>query len=294
MRFRQPSRSGGSPSSRPSALARGHPALALQRLAGNRVTAGVIHLARQQPVPPSPNPLPPPPEPSFEFRAVATALRKSGARPGESSAKVLRLQVLLNIVLGERVLSADGVYGPRTEAEVLNFQLSTRRAAPAPPGPNPLPPPKPPPPGPTPEPPSELEATGVADPATVDALEVAARDGSGKDVKEGFRLIRDKRHAFKLSLLSAIQNVDRLVVADGLAEHFPGNEFSYWEAVAEHANGRLAKARALYEAIVADGNEGEWEGLIRNCEFQLEFLGRGDPPHVEFNPDPNLEEGGGT
>jgi hypothetical protein len=292
MRARQPLRRPDTPSIWSEEVPSRHPVLALQRLAGNRATAGALELARQ-PAPPGPNPLPPPPAPRGEFGPVAEALRARGASSGQSSPMVLRLQVLLNAAADASVLKSDGVYGPKTAERVLAFQLSTHRFDPAP-SPNPLPPPMPPPPGPEPEPvPVELPATGEADPATVAAIERAAGDLPSLVVaKEGLRLVRDNRVTLRLSLLSAIQNVYRLLETDGLESSFHGTELTYWEAVAEHANGHTAKARTLYESVLADEDVGDWADLHRNCEFQIEFMDSGAGPHTEFFPDPNLEVDG--
>ncbi|QEC49421.1 peptidoglycan-binding protein [Baekduia soli] len=293
MRARQPDRARTPPSPGPAAPAAGHRVLALQRVAGNRATAGVIRLARQ--VAGDPEPVQ-----ETESRPVAQALRARGAAFGESGPRVLRLQVLLNARLGDRVLNSDGVYGPRTEEQVAAFQASTRRFAPAP-GPNPLPPPLPPFPGPGPAPdpdPPELEATGVADPATVAALEQAVRAGDGLEVtdleviKEAYRLVRDQRHALRLGLLSAVANAARMMEADGLSDRFRGTEIDYWEAGAEHANGHFATARGLYESILADEDEGGWDGLHDNCRLQLGMLESGLRATREFNDDPNLKEAG--
>ena len=288
MRAREPNPGAGPRATRSPSRADAHPLLALQRTMGNRATAEVVQLARQV----GHDPLPPPPLPKFEFRACAATLRRNGARPGESSPMVLRLQVLLNVHLGGRVLNADGVYGPKTEEQVMLFQLSRQHQPPAPPGPNPLPPPLPPP-DPQPITP-DLPVTGEADPATVDALEAEAeeRDVLLHDVdvaKEAFRLVRDNRKRLRLSLLSAMRNVEKLVDMDEIWEHFPGSEFDYWEAVAQHANGNTTRAGQLYDSAL-DGDDSKWEGLHANIEFQLDLLERFKPPEVEPNPDPNLAE----
>jgi hypothetical protein len=220
-------------------------------------------------------------------------LRSVGATFGESGPHVMRLQVLLNDWLGDDVLHPDGVYGRMTEGQVRAFQESTRKWDPAP-SPNPLPPPPPPPPGPWPEPdPTPVEPTGTADPATVYSLETASRKATGQDLddlevaKDGLCLIRDERDHLGLSLLSAIRNVYRLLETDGLSEFFRGNELAYWEAIAEHTNGHMAKARALYEFVLQD-DEGDWPGIHDNCRFQFDYLDNWMRPQEEPNPDPNL------
>ena len=295
MRARDPE-SRTAPRERRSAEAKApaHPLLALQRTAGNRATAGMVQLARQV----APSTEPPMPITGDGPDPVELRLRERGASPGASGAHVMRLQVLINDWRGADVLHCDGVYGPMTEAQVAAFQQSTKKWDPAP-SPNPLPPPPPPPPGPWPEPdPFPVEPTGEADPATVMSLEIAARKATGQDLddlavaKEGLILIRDHRDRLSLSLLSAIRNVYRLIAEDDFHEFFRGSELSYWEAIAEHTNGHMDKARALYQRVL-DADEGGWEGLHDNCYFQFEYLENWMRPQEEPNPDPNLEEGGG-
>jgi hypothetical protein len=239
--------------------------VALQRLAGNRAAAALV--ARTGGPPQPPRPKVPPHE--LEDRPVAVALRERGASPGESEATVLRLQALINAsgYLPEK-LSVDGIYGPRTQAGVRSFQDG-----------------------------HALPPTGVATPATARPIEERAyfaqtgnRTLRISDVwvgHEALRFIDDRTLSAKNSLLSAVRSLRRLIVLDELYDSYPESELTYWEAVAEHANGHFDEARFLYEVVLGQDEEG-WRGLHENARTQLKQIAGRRRPDTSGYQDPRL------